>query len=356
MVAALHVTKKATTCFDIEDTPALLDYLRAHRLIARGEETQVRSLDGGVSNRVVLVTPARSQAFVVKQALEKLRVQVDWFCTPRRIEHEAAALKHLSVLAPEGAVPALLFQDAESHLLVMESVLEPHQNWKQMLLAGMIVTHHVEQFGVLLGSLHRESAQKSEQMMKWFGDWEVFEALRLEPYYRYTASQIPQSASFLHQLIEDTLARRLTVVHGDYSPKNILVRADRLVLLDYEVVHFGDPAFDLGFSMAHFLGKAHHVRSHREKFMRAAIRYWRSYKECVGEPARTAGLEERAARHTIGCCLARVAGRSPLEYLTADERATQTRVMMEMLKKAPATMEGCLNEFAARIAWRSSNV
>src|SRR6202042_3534722 len=98
-------------------------------LIAPDEEARVQNLEGGVSNRAVLVTPVHSQAFVVKQALEKLRVQVDWFCTPRRIEHEAAALQHLSVLAPHGAVPALLFQDAESHLLAMEVIPEPHQNW-----------------------------------------------------------------------------------------------------------------------------------------------------------------------------------------------------------------------------------
>ena len=72
-------------------------------------------------------------------------------------------------------------------------------------------------------------------------------------------------------------------MHGDYSPKNILLYRDRLVLLDHEVIHFGDPAFDVGFSLTHLLSKALHVAFRRREFLDAAQSYVRTYLEaCDG--------------------------------------------------------------------------
>ena len=152
-----------------------------------------------------------------------------------------------------------------------------------------------------------------------FADRSFFEALRLEPYYEYTATRVPEAAAFLTHLVEETLARRDTLVHGDYSPKNVLVRNGRLVLLDHEVTHFGDPAFDLGFSLAHLLSKAHHLPHQRADFASAALAL------LEGVRRRRTSSEPRAVRHTLGCLLARVAGRSPLEYLDEHERAQQQR-------------------------------
>ena len=335
---------------NIEDAPALMGYLRSRGILDVGEQPAIRNLEGGVSNRVVLVRPQSSPPFVLKQALEKLRVQVDWFCTPTRIEREALALRYFSELAPPGAIPALIFQDSGNHLLAMAEVPEPHENWKRMLLEGRLTADHVEQFGVLLGSIHRRSSERKQELAELFGDRAVFEALRLEPYYGYTASQVPEAAGFLHQLIADTLACRMSVVHGDYSPKNILVHHGKLVLLDYEVAHFGDPAFDIGFSMAHFFGKANHLRSQRAEFAQAAVRYWQSYLPCVSEQPWAADLEPRAVRHTLGCCLARVAGRSPLEYLTPGERSVQRTAILAMFRQPPPSIEALMNEFVERIA------
>ena len=112
-----------------------------------------------------------------------------------------------------------------------------------------------------------------------FDDRSHFESLRLEPYYAFTATQIPAAAGFLQALIAGTRARRLTLVHGDFSPKNILIHRDSLVLLDHEVIHWGDPAFDLGFSLTHLLSKAHHLPNHRADFANAAREYWQTYRD-----------------------------------------------------------------------------
>jgi hypothetical protein len=148
-------------------------------------------------------------------------------------------------------------------------------------------------------------------------------------------------------------ARRLTLVHGDYSPKNILVRDGRLVLLDHEVIHFGDPAFDLGFALAHFLSKAHHVDRQREAFTRSAETYWHAYRERVGEPEWLDGplgrLEAHAVRNTLGCLLARVAGRSPLEYLSRPERARQREVVLGLMRDTPRSVGELASRFSREL-------
>src|SRR5579885_3288353 len=113
------------------------------------EVSSARKLEGGVSNRVVLVRPESGRPFVMKQALPKLRVQVDWFCTPQRIGREALGLKYLAQLTPSGSIPELLFEDPEQYLLAMEAVPEPHRNWKSMLMAGEVFPEHVVGFGRL---------------------------------------------------------------------------------------------------------------------------------------------------------------------------------------------------------------
>jgi aminoglycoside phosphotransferase (APT) family kinase protein len=143
-------------------------------------------------------------------------------------------------------------------------------------------------------------------------------------------------------------------VHGDYSPKNVLIHAGRLVLLDHEVIHFGDPAFDLGFSLTHFLGKAHHLPALRPEFASAAREYWRVYSEALGAPAWAADLEPRAVRHTLACLLARTVGRSPLEYLDAAERVRQRDAVLRIMPCAPAGIADLISMFEERLCLSSS--
>lgn len=314
-----------------------------------------QKLAGGVSNRTVRVTFPDGRAWVLKQALPKLRVAVDWFSDPERIHREALALRWYARLAPAGSVPKLVFEDREQYLLGMEAVPFPHRNWKTDLLDGNLNLSHFEQFGAMLGRVHHDAAGHSE-LAQIFADTSFFESLRLEPYYLYSAGQAPEAAEFLRSLVAETRSKRSTLVHGDYSPKNILVRDDRLVLLDYEVAHFGDPAFDLGFSLSHFCSKAHHLPDRRGDFAAAAGLYWRTYCATVGAAGRASAdsswledLEPRAVRHTLGCLLARVAGRSPLEYLSADECARQRAAVVPLMADPPESVTELISEFLVRL-------
>lgn len=335
---------------DIENREDLVSYLRKTGLIASRDKPEIFVLTGGVSNRTVLVRSAPGHEFVVKQALQKLRVKVDWYSDPDRIQREARGLIVLHELCPPGSIPRLLFEDAEQHLIIMEAVPEPAQNWKAALLSGQVNPSHFEQFARLLGTIHRESFFRAGSLASVFSDRSYFETLRLEPYYQYSANQVRETAEFFSELIQQTMKTRVALVHGDYSPKNILIHRDELVLLDHEVIHFGDPAFDVGFSLAHILSKAHHVIDKRGLLIDMAKQYANTYLDCVSELEWSVAAESRAVRHAIGCLLARVIGRSPLEYLTSEQQFIQKRTAIELTMDPPQHLAELVEAFGARIA------
>ena len=332
------------TALDIEDRAALAAYLRATGRVEGGARVDVRVLAGGVSNRTVLVE-APDVAWVVKQALPQLRVAVEWFASPERSHREALGLSWLAELAPAGSTTPLAWEDRARHIVAMAAVPQPHECWKAMLLAGRVEPDHADQFGRLLGTVHRRAHERRADLPLDFDDASVFEALRLEPYYEYGARRVPEARDFLEGLATSTRERRLTLVHGDYSPKNVLVHEDRLVLLDHEVVHVGDPGFDVGFGLTHLLSKAHHVPRSRGALADAARGTWAAYDEALGEVPWRAGHEARAVRHAVGCLLARVEGRSPLEYLDEGERARQRAAAVALTRRPPATVAELVERF-----------
>jgi len=337
---------------DIERPEDLLAYLRAQGIVGPEDQPAMRTLSGGVSNRAVMVESARRAPFVVKQALSRLRVAVEWRADPARIHREARALEYLSQLAPSGAVPQLLFEDRRHHLIGMSAVPRPHRNWKEVLLEGELSLHHVSQFALLLGTIHSRSSVDPGLACGEFADRSFFESLRLEPYYRYSAQEVVAARPFFGRLIDETLTTRLALVHGDYSPKNILIYCDSLVLLDHEVVHFGDPAFDVGFSLTHLLSKALHVTCLRHGFLEAARIYVRTYLECVEGMEWRGALEPRAVRHTLGCMLARVVGRSPLEYLSPAEQQTQLRLVLQWIQSPQHRLSHLIDAFSEELDCR----
>jgi len=173
---------------------------------------------------------------------------------------------------------------------------------------------------------------------------------------------VPQADTFAHVIVsdegagmsEETKRHKLSLVHGDFSPKNALLYRGKLVLLDYEVVHYGDPAFDVGFALTHFLSKANHMIEKLDRLTTAAAQFWRVYFKEVA-PLGWDALEPRIVRHILGCLLARVAGKSPLEYLTAEEAARQRSLTLLLMKNPPNKVEDLIDEFAEKIEAHAKN-
>ena len=334
---------------DIENSNDLLRYLRETERIGKQETPTLCALRGGVSNKTILLRHPDGSRWVLKQALPKLRVQADWFSDPSRIRVEANALRYLPLITPANTIPKLLFEDPEQHLLAMEAVPEPHENWKERLLSGRLDRDFVSQFGRLLASIHGKSYELRKELFLTFEDRVFFETLRLEPYYQFTGERVPEAARFLDDVIAANRTHCDTLVHGDYSPKNILVFHGRFILLDHEVVHVGDPAFDLGFSLTHLLSKGCHLKEHRSAFLDAAVEYWKVYKSETGSAPWFNGVETRAVSNTIACLLARTSGRSPLEYLSIDQRRRQKEAALHLIRYRPDTLPALVEEFGRKI-------
>ena len=291
----------------------ILDWLRAAGL-ARADETPVLTpLSGGVSSDVFRADLA-SGPICVKRALEQLKVAADWQAPVERSAYEAAYLRAAAALGGP-VLPRVLAEDADRHLFAM-TWFEPadHPVWKAELAAGRVDPTFARTLGAGLARVHSRTARDAA-IAAAFDTTPLFDALRLAPYLEHTAQAHPDIAPRLRNLAETTRSHRLALVHGDVSPKNILVGPTGPVLLDAECAWYGDPAFDIAFCANHLLLKAVWKPAHAAAFAEAFGALLDGYLAGVDWEA-PGDLEARAAPLLAGLLLARVDGKSPVEYLT----------------------------------------
>lgn len=285
----------------------------------------VWELAGGVSNVVLRARVAGIGDFILKQSLGQLRTKELWLCDRSRIFQEQAALELLGDKAPEGSVPRVLFADPENYLFAMSAAEEGAATWKEELLAGRVDLGLCEQAARIQSSFW-EAGSGGER----FADLELFEQLRLDPYYLFTARRHVDLVPFFAAAREQVWQRQVALTHGDWSPKNFLVNpGPALFSIDYEVMHFGDPSFDVAFLLNHFLLKAWRAPQWRGLYAAGAMAYWQ------GLPQRWDWLEAATIRH-LGCLhLARVDGKSPVEYLTGTQQVQVRRFARDIMQNPP---------------------
>ncbi|WP_165245742.1 phosphotransferase family protein [Paludisphaera soli] len=313
------------------------EYLRRSGRIAADVGMSVRELSGGVSNVVLRVDAADREPFVVKQCRERLRVAVEWFARLDRIWVEHATLRVLAEILPESATPRILFEDRDEYLFAMTCAPDDSETWKTRLMRGDADPDVAARLGTLLATIHGKAPGHPSFDPRLL-DVSLFEELRIDPYYRTTARAHPELRDEFDALIAAmSLAEgSRALVLGDFSPKNILVHASGLVLLDFECAHLGDPGFDLGFFLSHLVLKRIHGVVSDEDQLRLADAFLTSYfAELDDRLGSHADLTERAIRHTAACLLARVDGKSPVEYLDERGRATARRSGLALFDGAP---------------------
>ena len=332
---------------DLSGDPAVVRRILVSMGLAQEhEDVRALPLEGGVSSAIVKVD-VRSGSYCVKQALPRFKVAKEWRAPVERVFAEIDYLRTVGGIVP-GSVPRVIGQDDATRSFVMEFLGPEFRNWKAQLLAGDVDARIANQVGNLLGRIHSATADRADLAERFATD-ATFYAIRLEPYLVESSRVHPQLADVLLALVARTAATRRVLVHGDVSPKNILAGPNGPVLIDAECAWFGDPAFDLAFCLNHFLLKAAHLRQHTEPLMSCFVTMTRAYLAHVHwEPARE--LERRVASLLPGLTLARVAGKSPAEYLAEPARDLVRRLAIRLLCQQPVSLDGIAAGWTAGLA------
>lgn len=320
--------------------------LRTMRLIGEAETPELSALTGGVSADILLARTA-SGPVCVKRTLPQLKVAGDWRASPGRSEAEKRWIRLVGRLSP-GAAPEILGEDPANFTFAMGYLDPDHfRNWKVQLRDGLVSEGVAVKLGQIVGLIHRCTAG-DRAVAEAFANDADFADLRLQPYLATAAEANPDVADVLGGLIRRTASTHLALVHGDLSPKNILVGPGGPVILDAECAWYGDPAFDPAFCLNHLLLKSIWRPAYGERHLACAEVFWRAYRGALGA-AELGDVEERVATLLPALTLARLDGKSPVEYLTdAAARQAVRRFAKDLLMQPQAGVRPVLDLWRKR--------
>ena len=307
-------------------------------------------LIGGVASDIWRVSQGNC-IYCVKQALSRLKVAQSWEVPVERNAYEVAWFREVARLCPD-AVPRVLGHDIDAGVFVMD-YLEPElfPNWKQQLMSGRVNSDTAMRVADTLVHIHAGTAGDRDIANR-FPEDDLFHAIRLEPYFLATAKAQPALLPVLTRLVDSVLDNKKALIHGDVSPKNILVGSRGPVILDAECAWYGDPAFDIAFLLNHLLLKSIYNPAfadlYRQCFDVMTLQYlsgvdWESVSD----------LQARVAAMLPALFLARVDGKSPVEYLPGDQQQALVRtialpLIIEPLKTIEAVGDYCFSAQAKR--------
>jgi len=301
-------------------------------------------LSGGVSSDIYRVDlPGRS--ICIKRALPKLKVAADWRAPVERNHWEVEWIRVAGAIVPT-AVPEILGEDRETGSFAM-AYLQPegHPTWKAQLLGGSVELSTARAVGAILGRIHAATARNIDYAERFPTD-AIFYAIRLEPYLVATGQSHPDLSTAFAHLVHVTRSTKRALVHGDFSPKNMLIGSEGPVVIDAECAWYGDPAFDLAFVLNHLLLKGALQPQLRDRYAEAFIALASTYFQHVDwEPAGT--LEARTGALLPALMLARIDGKSPVEYLVDAAQKDEVRRFSKPLIAVPVPS---LQDIAARWA------
>jgi 5-methylthioribose kinase len=322
------------------------DFLVANGLATPEDNPVWTPLTGGVSSELWHVSVAGEQ-LVVKGALAKLKVAGDWHAPSGRNAVEWDWLVYAHSVAPS-AVPVPLAHDGRRGLFAMSYLApEHHPVWKGLLVAGEVRRQDATAVGDLIGRLHAASVRDAAVATRFRTD-DNFHVLRIEPYLLTTAQRHPDLAARLEQIATDTAATHHVLVHGDVSPKNILIGPDGPVLLDAECAWYGDPAFDLAFVLTHLVLKAVVRPAEAAALQESAHALLQAYQAQVSwEPV--SSILSRGGRLMPALLLARVDGKSPVEYLSPSEQARVRALARALIGGEPLDIADAVDQSYARL-------
>jgi aminoglycoside phosphotransferase (APT) family kinase protein len=334
---------------DTQGWQALLPPLLRQAGLPVDRPLEVAPLSGGVSSDIVRVRLADGTEVCAKRALPKLKVAADWRVPTERNQYEVGWFRKANTVVP-GSAPAVLAADAASGIALL-AYLSPERYvlWKEELLAGHTDCALARQVAETVGQIHAATMNDAGTARAFATD-ALFNAIRLDPYLRATAARHPGLAPRILAVVDLVSGTHCALVHGDLSPKNILVeRATRNpVILDAECAWYGDPAFDAAFCMNHLVLKAIHLPAQRRALLAEARLFFDAWLAVLPVTARQT-MERHVAALLPCLMLARADGKSPVEYLDATEQERVRTISMPLIADPLTSAAGVIDRVASQL-------
>lgn len=318
---------------DLSNETVLRQYLIEKQIVQKDQNYSLTYCGGGVSGTVVFLE-IEGKAIIVKQALAQLKVKETWLCDPNRMYIEMESNKIYHQVAPDNA-PAVLFYDAENYIFGREAAPAGALMWKQQLLDGLLDFRVAEKTIDTLLAVHDYSSGNPE-VAETFADKEIFYQLRISPYIEFIVEKYPQLKEYAAPVIEELMGSSITLIHGDFSPKNVMVDDRKVYILDFEVAHYGHPSFDLAFFSNHFILKAVKNKVWAESFLNMLRHMIGRYLSGVKYMSANE-LEKSYIRLLSLLMIARVDGKSPAEYITEEDDKELIRSMAFSMQEKNVT-------------------
>jgi aminoglycoside phosphotransferase (APT) family kinase protein len=286
--------------------------LRQRQILTSGADVEIERLSGGVSAEVFVLSDGQ-QRLVAKRALARLRVAQEWHASPTRVLVEADAISFARGIRPAN-VPEVVDVDAEGLVIVMTAAPLDMESWKFRLLNGDIDPAVGRSLGAALADWHSRSSSDPAVLSR-FADRTYFFQLRVSPFFQRVAEVNNDLAHKIEAVVERMMQRTVCLVHGDFSPKNVLVGDGSFWVIDWEIAHIGDPAFDLAFLVSHLACKAIHRPGDVARYQSCAEAFLATYLDQSAVHVDQFDMVLQA-----GCLiLARADGKSPADYFDAGD-------------------------------------
>ena len=289
--------------------------LIANKFISSKNNYIVEKLSGGVSSDIWKITNENC-IYCLKKAKNKLDVKEDWYVPIERNIYEYEWYNEVNKLNSNIA-PKVIYSDSKNFFFIMEYFDEKKfPLWKKELFKSNIDISFSQSVAQNLSFIHLNSFNNNELKNK-FDTIKLFEDLRIDPYIRFTATIHDDIKNKLLDIANDLHNKKITLVHGDISPKNILINNKKPIFLDAECAWYGDPAFDLAFCINHLLLKSIKLPKVKKLLYKSFITLSDTYLMKVKwEDPKL--FEKRTILILSALMLGRIDGKSPVEYITSN--------------------------------------
>lgn len=314
----------------------LPSYLRHKNWLGKREPYRILPLSGGNLNYLFRVdTPQRS--FVVKQAREKIKL-LDHLQVPRqRVEIERNALHAFKKATQSRSVPELYDYDVENFVLIMEAVPPTYTLFTYELLAGNVNLNLPKTMARFYAQLHTSTYQ-NRQLQQQFASMEMFDTFKIGFFHKELLQKVSSTAyKNVFNAMEKCHQNRICLIHADSQPKNMLVNGDHFYLLDYELSTFGDPAFDVGNILAHYILVAIINYPLRERYFKAMNIFWREYQRHCSFPF-LEQLQRNALQHFAPVIFGRTSSSIKISFIESKTRNVAEKVLLSLAEHPPQNL------------------